>query len=176
MWEPSCKKAIKDLKPDLVVCDFYTRLGVEAADEMGIPSVINNPGPVEHLKNFEYLPTADLKYSSSVCSSLCGCICIFQSFNQCLGLTIGRLVYSRKQIDYFRSWVERPLLINSFWGLDRAQSLPPNYFLTGPLSKPSHKLMDDFERKDPDLLKWMDKALEDNQPVVVVTIGSEMKW
>lgn len=86
MWEPECKKAIKDLKPDLVICDFFTRLGVEAADEMGIPSVINNPGPIEHLKNLEYLPTADLKNSSSVC----GCICVYQSIDKCLGESIGK--------------------------------------------------------------------------------------
>ena len=39
-WEKSAIKAVKDFKPDIVVCDFYSRFGAIAADEMGIPSLI----------------------------------------------------------------------------------------------------------------------------------------
>jgi len=49
-------------------------------------------------------------------------------------------------------------LINSFWGLDTAESVPPNYIHTGPLSKAPEKLMEDFLKKDPDLYEWMNKA------------------
>jgi len=51
LWEPSLFKTIKELQPDIVVCDFVTgMLGVLAADEMGIPSVINAPAPIGHMK------------------------------------------------------------------------------------------------------------------------------
>lgn len=39
-WEASAIKVTKDFKPDIVVCDWYSRFGAMAADEMGIPSVI----------------------------------------------------------------------------------------------------------------------------------------
>ena len=40
------KAELEKIKPDLVVCDFWSRVGVEAADELGIPSVINCPGMI----------------------------------------------------------------------------------------------------------------------------------
>ena len=46
------KKEIEKIKPDLIVCDFYTRVGVEIADELGIPSVINMPGMLEMIHSF----------------------------------------------------------------------------------------------------------------------------
>ena len=39
-WEESAIQATKDFKPDIVVCDFFSRFGAIAADQMGIPSVI----------------------------------------------------------------------------------------------------------------------------------------
>ena len=35
------------LKPDIVVCDFISKGGVWAADQLKIPVVINLPGPLE---------------------------------------------------------------------------------------------------------------------------------
>jgi hypothetical protein len=62
----------KDLQPDIIVCDFFSRLGVFAADEMGIPSVINAPEPVAFLKDIIPLITPDMA-NARTCS---GCICI----------------------------------------------------------------------------------------------------
>jgi len=39
-WEPFAEKALRDINPDIVVGDFYTRLGATIADKMNIPSVI----------------------------------------------------------------------------------------------------------------------------------------
>lgn len=60
--------------------------------------------------------------------------------------------------DYILSFNERSVLINSFWGLDKSESISPNFVHTGPLTKPPETLMEDFKRKDSDLLEWMDKA------------------
>ena len=39
-WEPFAEKALREINPDIVVGDFYTRLGTTIADKMNIPSVI----------------------------------------------------------------------------------------------------------------------------------------
>lgn len=51
LWRPHCIKACKELKPDLIVCDVWSRYGAIAADEMGIPSVINSPLPLTLFKD-----------------------------------------------------------------------------------------------------------------------------
>jgi hypothetical protein len=71
LWKPSCVKACKELKPDIIVCDFFSRNGVFAADEMGIPVVINCPGPLPFLKNFFNLRTPDMKNASTCCGMIC---------------------------------------------------------------------------------------------------------
>ena len=41
LWEPKVIEEYKTLKPDLVVGDWFFRVGITAADELGIPSVLN---------------------------------------------------------------------------------------------------------------------------------------
>lgn len=78
---------------------------------------------------------------------------------------------------YFLSWnSKRMVLINSFWGLDQAFTIPPNYVLTGPLSLPQGQLLSDLETKHPDLFKWLEEARESNRKVVYVSIGSVCMW
>ena len=48
-WGPIVIPVIKNLKPDIVVCDWFSRCGGYAADEMGIPCVIQVPGPLSLL-------------------------------------------------------------------------------------------------------------------------------
>jgi hypothetical protein len=61
-------------------------------------------------------------------------------------------------IDYIYSFGRRSVLINSFWGLDKGEALPPNYVLTGPMGKNPADLMEDFKKKDMSLFEWMNKA------------------
>ena len=50
-WEKSAVAKIKELKPDIVIDDMVARAGLIAADEMGIPSVINFPaGPINFIQ------------------------------------------------------------------------------------------------------------------------------
>ena len=84
--------------------------------------------------------------------------------------------FPKRTVDYWRSFATRTVLINSFWGLDQAEAISPNFVHTGPLDKPPGELMEDFKRKDMELYEWMNKALEDKQDVVLITIGSECKW
>ena len=40
------KKALKDEDPDIVVSDFYSTFCTQAADELGYPVIIHQPGPM----------------------------------------------------------------------------------------------------------------------------------
>jgi hypothetical protein len=68
----------------------------------------------------------------------------------------------KRTLAYKYSWSSRSIMINSFWGLDKAEALPPNYVQTGPLTKSSDSLIENFKEKDMDLYLWMNKAYEDN--------------
>ena len=48
-WGPKVIQVVKNLKPDIVVCDGWSRCGGYAADEMDIPCVIQSPGPISLL-------------------------------------------------------------------------------------------------------------------------------
>ena len=61
------RKEIEKIRPDVIVCDFYTRVGVEIADELGIPSVINIPGMLEMCNNFGLSGIIDMKNAKSCC-------------------------------------------------------------------------------------------------------------
>lgn len=148
-------------------------MGVYAADEMGIPVVINMPGPLPFLKNVFHLKMPDFKNARTCC----GCICVKETaMRGFLRMVVPHAALEKREAEYINSFHRRSCLINSFWGLDPAESVPPNFVHTGPLSRPAETLMEDFKTKDNDLLEWMNKALEDKQPVVLITIGSECKW
>ena len=41
IWMPHIIKTYKEIQPDLVVSDFFFNTGAHAADELGIPCVLN---------------------------------------------------------------------------------------------------------------------------------------
>lgn len=43
IWKKLWREEIDKIKPELIVCDFFTRVGAEIADDLGIPCVINAP-------------------------------------------------------------------------------------------------------------------------------------
>jgi predicted glycosyltransferase len=59
IWEPLVISEIEKIKPDIVVCDFFSRVGITAADKMGIPSVINAPALVEFMMNWGFAGAPD---------------------------------------------------------------------------------------------------------------------
>ena len=48
-----------------------------------------------------------------------------------------------------RTMQSRLMIMNTFWGLDRPQALPPNMILTGPISRPVSNLLESLKTKDP---------------------------
>lgn len=84
--------------------------------------------------------------------------------------------YFKASKEYTKSFQKRSVLLNTFWGLEKAVPLTPNYTVTGPLFKPHGDLLADLEKKDPELLAWLNKAEADGIDVVYVSIGSECHW
>lgn len=46
-----------------------------------------------------------------------------------------------RENDYQQGFSNRVILMNTFFGLDEARSLPPNVFMTGTMLKPQKDLM-----------------------------------
>ena len=48
--------------------------------------------------------------------------------------------------------------------------------MSGPFSDPPSELLPILKEKDYKLYEWLNKAVDDNQDVVYISIGSEAKW
>lgn len=49
-WIPFVYDTIKEIMPDVIVSDFWARAGCKAGDRLGIPTIINVPGPLEMIQ------------------------------------------------------------------------------------------------------------------------------
>ena len=68
--------ALKEEKPDLVVCDFFCAYGLDAADRLNLPVVINAPMPLD-LAIFHSRGSA---VPGKKCTCAClGCLCLFKT-------------------------------------------------------------------------------------------------
>lgn len=114
-WEKFVRKEITKIMPDIVVCDFFSRVGCIVADELNIPSVVNAPALYEFMLNFGMTGTLNYK-KAKVC---CGQICFEEKCIFCFGRLISKANQPlRDQEKYFKSFNQRPMLFNSFWGYD----------------------------------------------------------
>ena len=66
----------------------------------------------------------------------------------------------------------RVCCFNSFWGLERAQCIPPNFKLVGSLNKPQNALIERLIEKDKVLYDWLEEAQTLKMDVVLVSIGT----
>lgn len=67
MFKDLVKKEIEKIKPDLIVCDIITRIGVVIADELNIPTVINVPGMVDMFHLWGMSGVIDMNNARSCC-------------------------------------------------------------------------------------------------------------
>jgi hypothetical protein len=124
---------IKEINPDIVVHDFWCKPGAISADKLGIPSCVNIPGPNKILESFSFVEMPDMKKTRSCC----GFICLRRDILQGLmhfWFWIQRM--DPGEYEYNRSFSNRPVFVNSFFGLEEARCLPPNVTMTGPMIKP----------------------------------------
>ena len=65
-------------------------------------------------------------------------------------------------------------MTSTFYGLEETYLLPPNIHLTGPNIKDDNADHNRaLQEKDPKIYEWLQDALEKNQKVIYLTIGSE---
>lgn len=130
--QPLFKDEIEKINPDIIVCDFFTRIGVHIGDELGIPVIINMPALISYFKESNLDGTIDLE-NASVC---CGQVCIKQNALFCAYKLLLVIQKNPERAKYWINFNKRVVLWNTFIGLDPAYTLPPNYVLTGPLTLP----------------------------------------
>lgn len=158
----------------MVVCDIWTRVGAVAADEIGIPCVILNVFPWEFCTEMGLIESPSFKTAVSCC----GCICIFRTLIASLTFDFLRMYmkHNTAAADTYLAHNRRVIICTSFFGLEPAVSTAPNIVFTGPLFDPPTDLLPLLKQKDEKLSDWLDKALQDKQDVVYVSIGSEALW
>ena len=95
-------------------------------------------------------------------SNCCGCLCIRKPIAHSITDTSFFFVNSKRQRTFARTMQSRLILMNTFWGFDKPQALPPNFILTGPISKPVENLLELLKIKDIELSDWLDEAHAQN--------------
>lgn len=64
-------------------------------------------------------------------------------------------MFNPRKAAYYDKFFSKLCLINSFWGFDDVRMLPPNFVLTGPLSRPNPGAL---QEKDAELYEWLEEA------------------
>lgn len=80
---------------------------------------------------------------------------------------------SKKYRDHFKAVRERTIICVSFFGLDPPMMKPPNVVLTGPLMRSDDQLQSSI---GPELKQFLDDAMVNEEPVLYITLGSEVIW
>ncbi|CAJ1416386.1 unnamed protein product [Effrenium voratum] len=146
---------LKAERPDVVLADFTTHVAVQVAEELGIPTLLNVPGP---LGIFKYL---DMLFALPFC---------FKIFLTRRNFQETRLVYRMftRLVPMLKTHV---CLVNSFFGLDLAYDLPPHVVVTGSTAaRPSSTRR--TETSDSRLNAWLTEMKQRQLRLVYVTTGS----
>ena len=110
--------------PDLIISDMLTVAAIDLARDLNIRLVCNVPGPLKLFDMFG-LP------SFQGCLTAGGWTLLPLNIkSQLLALVSGKLAATIKYM------MKSMVLVNSFYGLDEATTIPPNFLMVGPLTKP----------------------------------------
>ena len=131
---PTIKERLTNIGPDMVVSDIISYVFINAADELGLPTVVHAPLPVKQLAfmTFTMIP---MKENSCAC---CGIICIQPSFMTFLIKDILP-VFGMIDKGYEEAWIKcqtRLVISNSFVGFDPPLHTPANWVFYGPAMAP----------------------------------------
>eukprot|EP00440_Ansanella_granifera_P062586 gb/GFBE01067862.1/.p1 GENE.gb/GFBE01067862.1/~~gb/GFBE01067862.1/.p1 ORF type:complete len:471 (+),score=112.15 gb/GFBE01067862.1/:1-1413(+) len=165
LMKPPLLAAMQGRKFDIMVADFAAIAGMEAAEEMNIPLVINLPGPM--MLGRDLLGALD--YNSMV--SFGGLHLFMTPFSvPALGRT-----FNVDGLNIFASTLTKHMtrslvLVNSFFGMEKPVPLPPNVHLTGPLAKNAQ--LQPLASTHPDLHAFMENAVKADQKLVYITTGT----
>ena len=167
------KERLEAIKADIVVCDMATGFGAMAADELGLPVIILAPKRVQLLENQYELkvPTPD-----RTCRC-CGFLCILPNFMDLSMIVHHWSAMSGDLSNFYRSQPKRTVICNAFFGIDKSIHLPPNIRVTGPhLRNDPDRHYRRLNKINRDLAEWLDDAQRNDEQVLYISLGTEVKW
>mmetsp|Transcript_31949 Transcript_31949/g.57290 ORF Transcript_31949/g.57290 Transcript_31949/m.57290 type:complete len:505 (-) Transcript_31949:350-1864(-) len=152
--------------PDVVVSDFATLAGMDVAADLGIPLVINLPGPLALFR--EVMGMSDVATAFSFCGF---------HFSR-TRLTLFSLLFwaNTNKMGTWSMHIRRHVaegavvLVQTIWALDQPAPLFPNVVVTGPVLPPAADLRQKLAEEHPELHQFLQASGPDG--VVYVTTGS----
>jgi UDP:flavonoid glycosyltransferase YjiC (YdhE family) len=162
-------------QPDLVIADMVTTSGIDVADVLGVPIVLNNANvlPMVSEALLPPAPTVPLMLTGRSRSEQSLADRMMYHPLRLLGVTIARRL-ARQTLDPIRAArglpaadpiaraVGKRVLVNTVFGIEYERALPPEIYLVGPM-------LDDREPGlEPELSAW----LSTGPPVVFVNLGT----
>jgi UDP:flavonoid glycosyltransferase YjiC (YdhE family) len=161
----STLKLVQECKPDVILCDFCTLAGQEAATELGIPCVINLPGPIKLVATM--LGLADPPTYRQLGGVHVGFNCFegmkFAIFTNTMGIRDWAQIFMKNA-------TTSKMLVHSFFGLEPPRALPPQIRMIGPVIPPAKVLASRFQAEHPYLFQWL--HAEGAPRTIMITTGS----
>ena len=155
------RTALQRFQPDVIVSDFVTLAPMEVSEELGVPLVLNVPGPLAMAKTIVGVPDFTSGFS------MLGLTTFYTPFSGPALAETLHLAGLHKVSRVLRKHVMRSLVaVNSFFGLEPADLLPPNVQVTGPLDRPPKAAQ--LAQTHPELHAFLERATQ----VVYITTGS----
>ena len=147
----------------------------ESADDLNIPTIIYFPYGVSSFMGVTgyMIPTKE-----NLCSC-CGVVCVCPTCMTCLFDYVipATGVVDPGFLDLYAQFRHRMILSTSYFGFDRAVHLPPNLVFTGPVyDNDLTVLQDRLDNLDPQLNMWLTQAAAAGEPVIYISLGSQIIW
>ena len=116
-------------------------------------------------------PTSDNSFSCCGCAIVCPRMDYFYSYYSMANKLSSAALRHMRDLPY------RYIMTNQFAGFDKPIHTQPNLCMTGPTLDPDLTDARDFlDRECPDVVNFMNQAMENNEPVVYVSLGNSTKW
>jgi len=150
------RELVKRTRPDIIVADFITPCAWQVGDELGIPVMMNVPGPLALFGMFTPLAMmiTNLKMAFNAPKIEAVAMKKLQTY-------LGNMLY------------ERPCLVHTFFGFEAPQPLLPNITVTGSTAPRSSSVV--RETSMPAFNDWLEWVRCEGLKVVYVTMGSMQK-
>lgn len=169
------RAAIRRDRPDVMVVDLYTAAGMCAADEAGVPVVLNNADvlgaisaavlpPADHLPLlFSGQSRVEVSRWQPLVAPLIRRAAIWTT-SWTVGADLNRQRSTRglAPVNVHARLRGRPIIVNGVFGLEYERPLPENIVMAGPMLPPAQPVL------PPDIERWLD----DGPPVVYANLGT----
>jgi len=155
----SLASAVEDMQPDVILADFMTVCAFEVGDKYRVPVAVNFADTC--LLNG--VGSSPSRVVTALFSGICVPVAAGEPFHR--GPAISRFMWRIAACLY-----SRVCLVNTYWGMQEPDPMPPNVVLTGPtgqrLAGPVAKISND------ELNQWVEQMRQEGRRIVYVTFGS----